>query len=628
MRGIPAALALLPSLAVAQVRISAVDEASGGVVGRVCEDRDGDGRCSEGEPGVAGVRVILEGGQVAETDADGRFHFLDVPTRLLLPGREAYGGHVAALEGVPGETRIRRRFELAPGGMASVDLAVPPRAAAPPPALAPLARSRPGAAHREGRQLPWILSGNVPPGSRVEVDGRPVTVDAAGVWSAEVSLRPHENAFGLVVEEPGGRLSLYRLPVQLVPRREGGDLVIAGSPQLLASIELPPRGGVARGLDLWLRGIVAPGVVLRAGERDLQPGPSGAFQVRLGVPPGESTVRFEARRGSQRVEVSRQVRFEREGGAVAGLADLEASLGSRLLLTGRAALAARGTWNGIEGEAGIDLDDRDRKLAALLHPRDAGALEHQLSPERSFPTAGDEAAADDANAPRGRIHARLAVPGAELRAGAMRPGMTGHDLGRYDRALYGLRLSGEGDAGPVRVQGTVFGTSPGADPGQVAPPRPAHDELAATGGSLFYLRRSEVVAGSEALRVEWRDPLTGLLVDQRALRRGIDYEIDYPSGRVLLSRPLATVGGAPALATGDPLLAPRAVIDADYSFAADAGRDDAWGAKGAVASGPVRLEAGVAAEDRVAGAWRLGTAAASLDPAPWLSARAEVARSR
>jgi hypothetical protein len=313
---------------------------------------------------------------------------------------------------------------------------------------------------------------------------------------------------------------------------------------------------------------------------------------------------------------------------VAGLADLELSLGSRLLLTGRAAMAAQGVWKGIEGEAGIDLDDRDRKLAALLHPREAAALEHQLSPERTFPTAGDEAVAGDANAPRGRIHARLAVPGAELRAGAVRPGMTGHELGRYDRALFGLKLSGEREAGPLHLEGAVFGASPGADPGQLAPPRPAHDELASTGGSLFYLRRSEVVAGSDALRVEWRDPLTGLVLDQRALRRGIDYEIDYPSGRVLLARPLATIGGAPALETGDPLRAAAAVIVADYGFAADVGHDDAWGGKGALAVGPLRLEAGVAAEDRTAGAWRLGTAGATLALAPGISVRAELARSR
>ncbi len=628
MRSLSAALALLPSIAAAQVRISAVDETAGVVVGRVCEDRDGDGRCSDGEPGVAGIRVLLEGGQVAETDAEGRFHFLAVPTRLLLPGRAAYGSHVVSVEAVGGRPRVRRLFELAPGGTAVVDLALARPALAPPPALEVPVRSRPAAARREGRRLAWILSGRVTPGSLVEVDGHPARVDADGIWAGEVTLEPNGNEFGVAVLDPGGRLSLHRATVQLVPRSEGGDLVIPGRPELLAAVEMPPPGATSRGLDLGLRGTVAPGVSLRVGGEELRPGPAGAFEARLRLPAGESTLVVEARRGGTRVVASRQVRFERQGGVVAGLADLELSLGSRLLFTGRAALAARGTWRGIEGEAGIDLDDRDRKLAALLRPRDAGTLEHQLSPERSFPTAGDEASAGDANAPRGRIYARLSVPGAELRAGAMRPGMTGHELGRYDRSLFGLKLSGEGEAGPLHLEGKAFAASPGADPGQVAPPRPAHDELAPTGGSLFYLRRSEVVVGSEALRLEWRDPLTGLLVDQRALRRGIDYEIDYPSGRVLLARPLATAGGPPALATGDPLLAPRGVIVADYGFAADAGRDDAWGARGAVAAGPVRLEAGLASEDRVAGAWRLGTAAAALSLAPELSLRAELARSR
>jgi hypothetical protein len=625
-----AALALLPTLAeaqAAQVRISPVEDVGGTVVGRVCEDRDGDGRCSEDEPGVAGARVILEGGQVAQTDSDGRFHFLEVPARLLLPGRAAYGGHVVAVEGAPGEPRVRRHFELAPGGTARVDLALPPAAVAAPPRLEPPIRSRPAGGRRNGQALAWILSGSVAPGSAVEVNGAPARVDDSGIWSAEVALEPRENGFGVVVVEPGGRLALYHLVVHLVPRRDGGDLVVPRAPELLAAVGLPPPGQAAKGLALTLRGTVSPGVSLKVGEAEVRPGPAGAFQTRAAIPPGESALSFEARRGTERVATIGKLRFEREGGAVAGLADLELSVGSKALLTGRAALSARGVWKGIEGEAGIDVDDRDRQLAALLHPRDPGALEHQLSVERSFPTVGDEAVADDANAARGRIHARLSAPGFDLRAGAARPGMTGQELGRYDRALFGLKVSGEGGAGPLRLEGSVFGASPRADPGQVAPPRPAHDELSATGGSLFYLRRGDVVAGTEALRLEWRDPLTGLAVDQRALRRGIDYEIDYPSGRILLARPLPTAGGPPALATGDPFLAPRAVLLADYSFAADWGRDDAFGAKGAAAAGPLRLEAGVAGEDRSVGAYRLGTAGARLAIAPQLSVDLQLARS-
>ncbi len=50
----------------------------GAIAGRVCIDRDGDGRCSSDEPGLGGVRVMMENGLWSVTDADGRYHFAHV----------------------------------------------------------------------------------------------------------------------------------------------------------------------------------------------------------------------------------------------------------------------------------------------------------------------------------------------------------------------------------------------------------------------------------------------------------------------------------------------------------------------------------------------------------------------
>ena len=127
---------LLPGAARAQaLSLGLAREPGGTVVGRVCLDRDADGRCGAGDPGVAGARVLGEGGQIAIADGEGRFHLLEVPGRVLREDRVAYGGHVVAAVGLG----VRRAFELGLAGAAAVDLPVPAPARLPHPALLPAA---------------------------------------------------------------------------------------------------------------------------------------------------------------------------------------------------------------------------------------------------------------------------------------------------------------------------------------------------------------------------------------------------------------------------------------------------------------------------------------------------------
>ena len=65
---------LLATSAAAQTTAASIpvqrDELVGAIVGRVCRDRNGDGRCTDDEPGFGGVRVLLETGQTAITGPD------------------------------------------------------------------------------------------------------------------------------------------------------------------------------------------------------------------------------------------------------------------------------------------------------------------------------------------------------------------------------------------------------------------------------------------------------------------------------------------------------------------------------------------------------------------------------
>ena len=66
---------------------------------------------------------------------------------------------------------------------------------------------------------------------------------------------------------------------------------------------------------------------------------------------------------------------------------------------------------------------------------------------------------------------------------------------------------------------------------------PSYEEFRGTGGSLYFLRHQDILTGSESVRIEIRDKVSGIVTGVVNLRRNVDYDIDYLQGRLLLSHP-------------------------------------------------------------------------------------------
>jgi hypothetical protein len=608
------AIAVATVAAGQEVTIASAPPAGGAVLGRVCVDLDGDGRCGPGDPGVAGARILQEGGGVATADASGRFHLLEVPGRTVVRDRSAYGAHRVAAEGLG----VRSTFELAPGGAAAVDLPVPAPPATPAPSLE-LAPEASGPVRGADGRPAWAIGGRVTPGAAVTVDGAAVPVSPDGGFAATIPLAPGENRFAIVVVA-GGTATVSSGAVHLVARARGGDLVLPEAARPLARVALvPAEGGVLAVADL------GPGERLRAGGTLSAPGRAAAY-----APAGSSAVELVDGAGTARARLPLPAAPPGARSTTVGVVEVEVSFGKGpgTLVTGRGAAATRGEAGAVRWEAGVDADDRDDRLASLARPRDALAVEHAVDPVRTFSTAGDQGAADDRNAARGRVWGRVEGDGVRLDLGATRAGLTGSELGRYDRPVFGAKLTADRDAGPVRVQASAFGATLRADAAGNAPPVGAHDVLRATGGAAFWLSHGDVVPGSEALRVERRDPYTGRLTGQRALVRGVDYEIDFVTGRFVLAAPLASVAPPPILATADPFAAPAVTVIADYQHAAPAGdAEDLQGGRAGASVGPLSLQVRGAREVRPGEpGWELAAGTAVLDLGPHLALRAEAAR--
>ena len=616
--------AIAPAAALAQaVTLGAEREPAGTVLGRVCLDLDADGRCGAHEPGVAGARVVGEDGSISLADGRGRYHLLERTARIVLHDRTAYGGHVVAVEGLA----VRRAFELAPGGAAGIDLAVAPSRASPPALVQaePAEGAASAPAPREDGRLGWALAGRVAPGASVTVAGAPAEVAADGTFRAEVGLAPGDNVFPVVVVAADGGLAVYSWSVHRATRARGGELIVPATPVRVIGLTT----SAAAGGGALVHGEAPAGTRVRLAGLAPAPTASGAFAAY--VPPGAEDAALKLQAGDAAPLAVKLPLPSAHGLRVAtGVAELELSLGgdAGFLVTARGAATAAGKAGAVEYAAGVDVDDRERSFADLARPRDALVAEHALDPEGSVLSTGDDAAAGDRNPGRGRLWARLEAPGARLALGTARAGLTGAELGRYDRSLFGAKARGERDLGPIRLEASAFGATLRTDAAGNAPPRVAHDVLSATGGAFFWLSHGEVVPGSESVRIEWRDPWTGRASDGRVLVRGEDYEVDWVSGRIVLARPLSSAAAPPVLATGEPFAAQRAVVVVDYQHAATGpeGEDLAGGRVGAT-FGPLSLSAHGANEEREQG-YRLGAATASLDlGAPFLL-RAEAAHSR
>lgn len=605
-------------------RVAGGAERGGIVVGRVCLDLDGSGGCDPGEPGISGARVRFEDGRSAVTDPAGRFHAVDVAARILLPDRSAWGAHAVSVDGLG----VTRSFELAPGGAASVELPVVLAASdGVAGSVEPLLRAVPALAPGA---VEWPIAGSASPGAVVRAGEREAVAGPDGKWSLKLPLADGRNVVAVSIRDGAGRLALWGQVLHVARPSSGALRVYPSPPLLLASLTVRESGeGVV------VAGRASPGVTLRVGGQELQPdgeGRFGAFAVagqdgRDGV---DGRVELSATREGVAVShaLSLAPRIGRFEGVLLGELELQGGGEAGLLFTGRLAGSASAAWRGFDFEAGLDLDDRDRSGSALASPRSALVSALTLDPLLTFASPGDGAAVEDRNPGRGRLWASVVGHGLRLGLGSGRTGLDAGELARHDRAFFGARVEGERQVGPVALRAVAFGGQTATDARGLVAGVPRHDRFAATGGSLFYLRARAIAAGSEVVRVEWRDPWTGLPVGGRELIGGRDYALDATSGRLLLARPLPTVAAPATIRSAEPFAAAEAWLCVDYLTAEVSDEDRGLaGAEAAAAVGPVRLSVSGATETRAGQDWGVVAGGAALDLGELLRTRVEVAHS-
>ncbi len=191
------------------------------------------------------------------------------------------------------------------------------------------------------------------------------------------------------------------------------------------------------------------------------------------------------------------------------------------------------------------------------------ALFTNLNPDDYYPIYGDNSTRDyQAQETAQHLFVLVEMDRSYAQWGSFKTEFTDTELATYNRTLSGLKVNFD------TVESTAYG-----DPKRgfkvfsaESDHRADHNELYATGGSLFYTRNRNIVEGSEKIRVEIRDKIQNMTVASYDLQEGVDYEIIYGEGRILLSRPLSSVAAADTMTSTDILDGSPVYLIVDYEY--------------------------------------------------------------
>lgn len=224
-----------------------------------------------------------------------------------------------------------------------------------------------------------------------------------------------------------------------------------------------------------------------------------------------------------------------------------------ILSDGRLAFYVKGKARGkylITAQA----DTQDRPLEDMFDgftQADPQDIFRRLDPDLYYPTYGDDSTTVRDVDTMGRFYVRADWDKSSALWGNSYTGFTGTEFAQYSRSLYGAALNwrsrSANEWGDASTELRLFGSE--------AQTAPGHSEFIGTGGSLYYLRHTDVLPGSDHVVLEVRDRTTGRVERRIELQRGADYEIDELQGRILLTRALSqiTLENIPSITRDTPL---------------------------------------------------------------------------
>jgi len=213
------------------------------------------------------------------------------------------------------------------------------------------------------------------------------------------------------------------------------------------------------------------------------------------------------------------------------------------------------------------LDSTEDELSNLgdnLRREDPSSVFRRLEADQYYPVYGDDSTTRKDTESIGAGYVRIDWNKSKALWGNFETGITGNEFAQYNRSLYGAQLVYRTNAVTRQGENRASLTAFASEANSVA----AHNEFEATGGSLYYLRNTDIVRGSEKVWIEVRRRDTLVVIEQIILQPGEDYEFDHIQGRILLNRPLSQItrNRNDAIVRDRALEGDRVFLIANYEF--------------------------------------------------------------
>ncbi|MDX1403714.1 MAG: OmpA family protein [Woeseiaceae bacterium] len=427
----------------------------------------------------------------------------------------------------------------------------------------------------------YRLSGRTDAGNVVTLDNEQLTVAADGTFDIPLRLQSGSNRYVVSTRNPAG-LTRYANLHFAVTTRVDGEPVVAVAPVPTMILRLPPKGIPMRHENLVVQGFTSPGNAITVNEELVEVDDHGRFIADVALRPGANdiVVGVTDPQGHSG-EFRRKVDYAPDSMFIMALADGKisqikrsgnlaaagAQSASETLTEGRVALYMKGK---VLGKYLITaaFDSGQKEIGELFSDLDAienDRLITNIDPDTVYPVYGDDSQLVYDADTQGKLY--LALDGEQLDAivGNYALSFTDTELTAYQRTLYGARARYESKAktsdNRTKTQAEAFVAR--------IDQAPVRDEIAATGGSLYFLSHTEIIEGSEQVSLLVHDQHTGLLLQRLAQQRNTDYDIKYREGRIWFRRPVSSVIDDSGLIGSNVLAGHPITIRVDYETPVD-----------------------------------------------------------
>lgn len=321
------------------------------------------------------------------------------------------------------------------------------------------------------------------------------------------------------------------------------NLVIQNIPVIGSTVKL-------RGQD------IEPGYEVKVNQQIISIDSSRQFTTEYLLPVGEYEFNVEATSKDKKITQTLKTKISGEHFFMVGIADLTYSKNSYsgAIEAVNADDYKRFTGNHTDGRlafylkakikgqylltAQADTQEKDLKeLSKSFFKADRTDLFRRIDPELYYPIYGDDSTPIKDIDTSGRLYVRLDWDKSYVNWGNVRTEFDSNKLASFNRSLYGSKISYKSVAttqlGEPQTQIKAIAAQQQTAPGR--------SEFLGTGGSLYYLRHTDIVPQSEKIVLEIREPGSARVHHYFDLKAGRDYEIDAYQGRIILSRPLRQI---------------------------------------------------------------------------------------